>query len=244
MHIGGTTQSSTTLPGGSVVPGDFNVSGDLDVATGHVGIGAVSNTLSALYIHENDSSEGNTQLHIHNNKADDAAVLRLEGKRTSTNDVGQMLFVNNNQVAAKIDSQSAADDGNLRFFTSETGTGNVISQKLEITTDGRGLSQFTAKAWVNYKGLGGNTVRDSHNVSSVTDNNAGRYTINFANAMANVNYVPLNGNVGYQMNVGDNRFFQVVSSQSTTTLGISNVMAQNGFNYTDADYVFIAIFGD
>ena len=62
--------------------------------------------------------------------------------------------------------------------------------------------------------------------------------------MANVNYVPLNGNVGYQMNIGDNRFFQVVSSQSTTTLGISNVMAQNGFNYTDADYVFIVIFGD
>ena len=28
MHIGGTTQSSTTLPGGSVVPGALSVSGD------------------------------------------------------------------------------------------------------------------------------------------------------------------------------------------------------------------------
>lgn len=138
-------------------------------------------------------------------------------------------------------SGSGLEADTLFYNTNSSGTSTV---NLTLTGSGRGISQFTAKAWVNYKGLGGNTVRDSHNVSSVTDNNAGRYTINFANAMANVNYVPLNGNVGYQMNVGDNRFFQVVSSQSTTTLGISNVMAQNGFNYTDADYVFIAIFGD
>ena len=33
MHIGGTTQSSTTLPGGSTVPGDFDVSGKLGIGT-------------------------------------------------------------------------------------------------------------------------------------------------------------------------------------------------------------------
>ena len=41
MHIGGTTQSSTTLPGGSTVPGDFNVSGDSTVL-GQIAIGTTT----------------------------------------------------------------------------------------------------------------------------------------------------------------------------------------------------------
>jgi len=71
--------------------------------------------------------------------------------------------------------------------------GSLVSAKegvaqLEITSDGRGLSQFTAKAWVNYRGTSTNSIRDSHNVSSVTDNGTGDYTINFSNNIANSSY--------------------------------------------------------
>ena len=44
------------------------------------------------------------------------------------------------------------------------------------------------RAWVNFDGTGTVAIRDSFNVSSITDNAAGAYTVNFANAMANANY--------------------------------------------------------
>jgi hypothetical protein len=45
-----------------------------------------------------------------------------------------------------------------------------------------------AKAWVNFNGTGTVAIRDSFNVSSITDNGTGDYTINFTTAMPNVNY--------------------------------------------------------
>jgi hypothetical protein len=44
-----------------------------------------------------------------------------------------------------------------------------------------------AKAWVNYNGSGA-AIRNSFNVSSITVNGAGDYTVNFTTAMANANY--------------------------------------------------------
>ncbi len=45
-----------------------------------------------------------------------------------------------------------------------------------------------AKAWVNFDGTGTVAIRGSLNVSSITDNGTGDYTINFATALANANY--------------------------------------------------------
>jgi len=55
---------------------------------------------------------------------------------------------------------------------------------LKITTDGRGVSQFTAKAWVNFNGTNTSDVRATHNVSSVTDVAVGRWKVNFTNSLA------------------------------------------------------------
>ena len=68
---------------------------------GNIGIGTTSPS-SKLVIYEDDSSFGNTQLHIRNDKTDDAAVLRLEGKRTSSNDTAQILFANNGNINSGI----------------------------------------------------------------------------------------------------------------------------------------------
>jgi hypothetical protein len=47
----------------------------------------------------------------------------------------------------------------------------------------------TAKAWVNFNGTGTVAIRASFNVSSITDNGAADYTVNFTNAMIDANYV-------------------------------------------------------
>jgi hypothetical protein len=45
-----------------------------------------------------------------------------------------------------------------------------------------------AKAWVNFNGTGTVAIRASYNVSSITDNGTGEYTVNFTNALADANY--------------------------------------------------------
>jgi len=45
-----------------------------------------------------------------------------------------------------------------------------------------------AKAWVNFNGTGTVAINDSFNVSSITDNGTGDYTVNFTTAMPNANY--------------------------------------------------------
>ncbi len=45
-----------------------------------------------------------------------------------------------------------------------------------------------AKAWVNFDGTGTVSIRESFNVSSITDGGVGIYTINFTNSMTDTDY--------------------------------------------------------
>ena len=45
-----------------------------------------------------------------------------------------------------------------------------------------------AKAWVNFNGTGTVAIRASFNVTSITDDGVGRYTVNFTNALTDANY--------------------------------------------------------
>ena len=48
---------------------------------------------------------------------------------------------------------------------------------------------YAARAWVNFNGTGTVAIRASGNVSSITDNGTGDYTVNFTTAMPDANYV-------------------------------------------------------
>lgn len=47
---------------------------------------------------------------------------------------------------------------------------------------------YMARAWVNFNGQGTVAIRASGNVSSITDNGTGDYTVNFTTAMTDANY--------------------------------------------------------
>ena len=47
---------------------------------------------------------------------------------------------------------------------------------------------YAARAWVNFNGTGTVAIRASGNVSSITDNGTGFYTVNIATALADSNY--------------------------------------------------------
>ena len=44
------------------------------------------------------------------------------------------------------------------------------------------------RAWVNFNGTGTPAIRGSFNVTSITDNGTGEFTVNFTTAMSDVNY--------------------------------------------------------
>ena len=46
----------------------------------------------------------------------------------------------------------------------------------------------SAKAWVNFNGTGTVAIRASFNVSSITDNGSGYYTVNFTTSLSDANY--------------------------------------------------------
>ena len=59
-----------------------------------------------------------------------------------------------------------------------------------VTTAKLGSSEASglAKAWVNFNGTGTVAIRASFNVSSITDNGTGDYTVNFTTALVDANY--------------------------------------------------------
>ena len=66
----------------------------------------------------------------------------------------------------------------MQFTTNDT-------EQMRITSDGRGLSSFTAKGWVRFNG---STINDSHNVSSVSISATGQYRVYWDVDFANANY--------------------------------------------------------
>jgi uncharacterized protein (AIM24 family) len=71
----------------------------------------------------------------------------------------------------------------------------TLSSTLDVTgnlsfNSGYGSSAvaYGCRAWVNFNGTGTVAIRASGNVTSITDNGTGTYTINFTTAMPDANY--------------------------------------------------------
>ena len=123
----------------------------------------------------------------------------------------------------------------------------VTSTGLVQTSDGSGIIKLqsagvttNALAWVNFNGTGTVAIRASGNVSSITDNGVGDYTINFTNSMTDANYAV----VGIPSNSGANTGVSFCSSTSTTQAAglvrITTVQANVGA--LDCSYVQASIF--
>ena len=76
---------------------------------------------------------------------------------------------------------------------SESCTGNAATATYAgtasaFTTAVGSAPSYACRAWVNFNGTGTVAIRASGNVSSITDNGVGDYTINFTTAMLDANY--------------------------------------------------------
>jgi len=123
---------------------------------------------------------------------------------------------------------------------------------LQDTSGGNSLTTAqiyngAAKAWVNFDGTGTVAIRASYNVSSITDNGTGDYTVNFTTALADANYSV--AGAGRYADFSIAGAMRVVSIASTGTLAtaMSTSSVRLGTTYVnggveDLQVVSVAIF--
>ena len=118
--------------------------------------------------------------------------------------------------------------GTLVADTLQDGAGNSTSMDNAI--------YGSAKAWVNFNGNGSTTIRASYNVSSVTYNSTGNYTVNFTNAFADTNYAPASCGSSY----GSNYCF--LSRTGATTTSACSFVSSYGTGTQNETYNSVAFF--
>ncbi len=104
---------------------------------------------------------------------------------------------------------------------------------------------YGCRAWVNFNGTGTVAIRASGNVSSITDNAAGNYTVNFTNALTDANYSVFTTSIRKEAtySVG----YAVFASDTSTTAyrptsSKVTVFAALGDSSTDTAEVYVGVF--
>lgn len=112
-----------------------------------------------------------------------------------------------------------------------TGTQSVSGNLSFNSGYGSSAVAYGCRAWVNFNGTGTPAIRASGNVSSITDNGAGNYTINLTTAMPDVNFIALY--------TTSNGYVPWIGSKTTTSVQILNWY---GGTYSDQTENNVAVF--
>ena len=95
--------------------------------------------------------------------------------------------------------------------------------KVDTIQDTNAVEMYLCKAWVSFNGTGTVAIKESGNVSSITDNGTGYYTVNLTTAMPDANYCVV-ANDNYVGAVNHSTVFSTSSytliSRDTTFTGL------------------------
>jgi hypothetical protein len=130
------------------------------------------------------------------------------------------------------DTIAASTAGTKQFELSSSGNLSFNSGY------GSSAVAYGCRAWVNFNGTGTVAIRASGNVSSITDNGVGDYTVNFATGLTDLNYAALAtagaGSVVAQVNI--------VSDQGKTTSSFRFLNSDTLGIGLDRNNVSVAVF--
>jgi len=192
-------------------------------------------------------------------QADNALAPALGGDLPPlTGKALQFLRVNAGETAAEFaDALVASDLVDLSQVQVEDDTstvfGQVSGQRLaqaaavnapDVLNASGSAPVYACRAWVNFNGTGAVAIRASGNVSSITDNGAGDYTVNFTTAMEDANYSTVSTVAGSDPNrnsVIHSSASLGIGTKSTTTVRIVTGIASSGTK-ADAEDVNVCIF--
>jgi hypothetical protein len=124
--------------------------------------------------------------------------------------------------------------GTLSCDTIQNGAGATVPTTTVISG--------SAKAWVNFNGQSGSVaIRGSFNVSSITYNTTGDYTVNFINALADANY-SVSGMAAYTNTVSDTPFYVSGPHGTITATQFRFRTCYTYVNVADCLYVMVSFF--
>ena len=149
-----------------------------------VRVGATNDSDKALLSTWQDNTDAGTSI----GGTSLAMAMQHYGGANSVVQMG-LGYCNNHPPAVigyQVETGSGNTKGDIFFATRDTTNDVAPTERLRIKVDGRGLSQFTAKAWCMFDSTP--TIQDSHNISSVTDSGVGNFRVNFSNNLANAAY--------------------------------------------------------
>jgi hypothetical protein len=122
-----------------------------------------------------------------------------------------------------------------------TNAGGLVNPS--TTIDG---INYSCRAWVNFNGTGTVAIRASGNVSSITDNGTGDYTVNFTTAITDANYtsvVSCSPSFASQVSIVNINTEQTgLTEVAPTTSAFRMVIRDRVGSTLDAKYVNVSVF--
>lgn len=109
----------------------------------------------------------------------------------------------------------------------------------KVLTPGNAAGQL-CRAWVNFDGTGTVAIRASYNVSSITDNGVGDYTITFTTAMPDANYAVSGTGSNSAGGSATSLYVNTTTAPTTSAVRVGHAIGTGGGN--DPIYANVAIF--
>jgi hypothetical protein len=120
---------------------------------------------------------------------------------------------------------------------------NSAADGVAVGTGGINQARI-AKAWVNFNGTGTVAIRDNYNVSSITDEATGKYTVNFSTAMSDANYSAVmytNTSAGGGTGDLNNDYHGGLNTRTTSSVRLE---AYGPSSYIDGELCDVIVFGN
>jgi hypothetical protein len=175
-------------------------------------------------------------------------TLSINGTESSQSYQSGIELLNNGASAGELFASSiemvlnAYYNKDLNFRTNNTVRGTFDTSGNFKYNSGYGsvATAYGCRAWVNFNGTGTVAIRASGNVSSITDNNTGDYTVNFSTALPDANYsVNLNGT---RSTVATNFNAIAYLGADPTTAGFRFSVNNSGGTALDSLYTTVSVF--
>jgi hypothetical protein len=152
----------------------------------------------------------------------------------------------NTQLTGTITEAQIADEAvsntKISAVDSSKLTGNVAADRITTALNASGSAPiYACRAWVNFNGTGTVAIRASGNVSSITDNGTGDYTVNFTTAMPDANYAMVSGGTKDSGQALPRSVLYSGGTKTTSAMQIEVEETNQGTNFDNSD-IYIAIF--